>query len=387
MGFALRGPILWASQKPFIKRTLTALPLTRAVVRRFVAGEHLSDAVRVAGKLRRDGILISIDHLGEDVTHEQQVAANIREAEDLVGALRTAGLAEGSEISIKLSALGQALDDGLAYRSVLRIARAAHAARVLLSIDMEDHTTTDRTLATVRRVRGDVPSLGVAIQALLRRTPRDLADLREAGSRVRLVKGAYDEPIDVAVQSPNEVEAAYTAALEQLFTGAGYPMVGTHSPALIQRALELAAQHGKGRDDFELQMLYGIRSAEQRRLAAEGYRVRAYVPYGTDWYGYLTRRLAEKPSNLMLFLRALRPERDAPKPVDPESVEAGPANVQSPAGQQTDAQQNARARSASATATAPTATAAATTEYDLNERASLHEGTGHGRPHISPDTQ
>lgn len=306
MGFALRGPILWASRRPVIKRALTALAPTRAVVRRFVAGEHLTDAVRVAGELRRDGILATIDHLGEGVTEKQHVERNVREAEQLVDALTNAGLAEGSELSIKLSALGQALDDELAYASALRIARAARAAGVLLSIDMEDHTTTDRTLTTVSRLREHVPPVGVAIQAMLRRTPADLAALCGTGSRVRLVKGAYDEPADVAVRSPAEIEAAYAAALEQLFAGEGYPMVATHSPDLIGRALALAAEHRRSRDSFELQMLYGIRPQEQRRLAAAGYRVRAYVPYGTDWYGYLTRRLAEKPANLALFLRALR---------------------------------------------------------------------------------
>lgn len=307
MGFALRGPILWASRKPFIKRALTALGPTRAVVRRFVAGEHLNDAVRVTGELRRDGILVSIDHLGEGVTEQAHVARNVGEAERLIEALTAAGLAEGSEISIKLSALGQALDDELAYTSALRIARATRAAGMLLSIDMEDHNTVDHTLQTVRRLRAQVPEVGVAIQAMLRRTPTDLESLCDAGSRVRLVKGAYDEPAEVAVRSPAEISAAYAAALEQLFAGEGYPMVGTHSPELIDQALTLAARHNLDPARFELQMLYGIRSAEQRRLAAAGYRVRAYVPYGTDWYGYLTRRLAEKPSNLLLFLRALRP--------------------------------------------------------------------------------
>ena len=321
MGFALRGPILWVSRQPLVKRALTALEPTRSVVERFVAGEHLVDAVRVAGELRGAGILASIDHLGEDVTHAEQVDANILEAEQLVCALRDAGLADGSEISLKLSALGQALDDDLATSAALRIARLARVSGVLLTLDMEDHTTTDRTLATLRRVRAEVPTVGIAIQAMLRRTPTDLDDLCGAGSRVRLVKGAYDEPVDVALRSAATVDAAYAAALNQLFAADGYPMVATHSPELIACALDLARQYGAAPDDFELQMLYGIRSAEQRRLAAAGYRVRAYVPYGSDWYGYLTRRLAEKPANLALLLRSMLPERPTPRTTTDDAAE------------------------------------------------------------------
>lgn len=308
MGFALRGPILWAADQPLIKRALTSLPPTRALVDRFVAGEQLADAVRVAAQLQREGLLVSIDHLGEDVTTEQQATANITEAEQLAGALQTAGLADSCEISVKLSALGQSLGGDLAADGIARVVRAARAAGVLLTLDMEDHTTTDRTLATLQRVRSESPETGVAIQAMLRRTRDDLAALTGPGSRVRLVKGAYDEPAEVALQSAGEIDAAYAAALRQLFAGDGYPMVATHSPDLIALALALAEVHGTPRDGFEFQMLYGIRTAEQRRLAADGYRVRVYLPYGTDWYGYLTRRLAEKPANLMLFLRSLQPD-------------------------------------------------------------------------------
>lgn len=309
MGFVLRRPILWAARQPAIKKALTSLPLTRDVVRRFVAGETVADAVRVVGELRRDGVLATIDHLGEDVTSERQVRSNVAIALELIDSLASAGLAEGTEISLKMSALGQPISDALALASARSIVEKATAARMWINLDMEDHTTTDRTLALLGELRGAVASVGIAIQAMLRRTPSDLERLCGKGSRVRLVKGAYDEPESVALQDKRDIDAAYAAGLDQLFAGAGYPMVGSHDPSMIGRALSLALKHGKGLDDFEIQMLYGIRSDEQKRLAALGHRVRAYVPFGVDWYGYFTRRLAERPANLTFFLRSFRHER------------------------------------------------------------------------------
>ncbi|WP_153503807.1 proline dehydrogenase family protein [Cumulibacter manganitolerans] len=306
MGFALRRPMLWAARRPAIKSALTSLPATRSVVARFVAGETVADAVRAVAALRAQGILATVDHLGEDVVGRREVTANVTVALRLVDALRAAGLATGTEISLKLSALGQTVSDDLALAGARTITQAATAAGILVTLDMEDHTTTDHTLAALCRLRADVPSVGVAIQAMLRRTPEDLDKLCGRGSRVRLVKGAYDEPASVALED-SAVDAAYAAGLERLFAGDGYPMVGSHDPAMITHALSLAIRHGKGLGDFELQMLYGIRSAEQRRLADLGHRVRAYVPFGDDWYGYFTRRLAERPANLTFFLRSFRP--------------------------------------------------------------------------------
>jgi proline dehydrogenase len=170
---------------------------------------------------------------------------------------------------------------------------------------MEDHTTTDETLATLHELRKDYPETGAVLQAYLHRTEADCRALAHEGSRVRLCKGAYNEPEQVAFRDRHEVDKAYVRCLKVLMAGQGYPMVATHDPRMIRIAGALATRHGRTPGDHEYQMLYGIRTDEQRRLAAAGHTVRVYVPYGQEWYGYLMRRLAERPSNLTFFLRSL----------------------------------------------------------------------------------
>ena len=210
-------------------------------------------------------------------------------------------------MSVKLSAVGQALPDGeaLALANARTIVHAAYAAGARVTLDMEDHPTIDSTLRVLHTLREEQPDVGVAIQAMLHRTTHDLESLVGPGSRVRLVKGAYNEPASVAHQDPAEVDLAYVRAIRQLMAGEGYPMIGSHDPRLVEIAGELAAEHGRKAGDYEYQMLFGIRPDEQRRLVREGHTVRVYVPYGEDWYGYFTRRLAERPANLLFFLRSL----------------------------------------------------------------------------------
>ena len=174
-----------------------------------------------------------------------------------------------------------------------------------VTLDMEDHTTVDATLAVLAELRKEHPDTGAVLQAALFRTEDDAKALAVTGSRVRLVKGAYDEPPSAAHQDRHDVDAAYARCLGVLMRGPGHPMVGSHDPKLIQLAHELAAQNSRAADSWEVQMLYGIRPDEQRRLAAAGTRVRAYVPYGVDWYAYFMRRLAERPANVRFFLRSL----------------------------------------------------------------------------------
>ena len=220
-----------------------------------------------------------------------------------------AGLADGAEMSVKLSAVGQALTstDGHAYAltSARKIADAAYGAGARMNLDMEDHSTVDRTLDILRLLREDHPDIGIAIQAMLLRTPKDLAELTAAGSRVRLVKGAYHEPESVAFQGPEQVDRAYVRALKVLMAGRRLRHGRVTRSTDDHDRGKLAADNGRGPDSYEHQMLFGIRPDEQRRLRAEGKTVRVYVPYGSDWYGYFTRRLAERPANLLFFLRAL----------------------------------------------------------------------------------
>ncbi len=219
-----------------------------------------------------------------------------------------AGLTKNAEVSVKLSAVGQALPgDGekIALENARTICLAARNAGTTVTLDMEDHTTTDSTLGILRELRQDFPETGAVLQAYLRRTESDCRDLAYAGSRVRLCKGAYKEPESVAFQGKAEVRLSYVRCLKALMAGDGYPMVATHDPKLIEIAAALVDANHREKGTYEYQMLFGIRPDEQKRLAANGEKVRVYVPYGDQWYGYLMRRLAEKPSNLGFFARSL----------------------------------------------------------------------------------
>ncbi len=303
----LRKPLLLAARSQTCRRLVERTPATRAMVERFVAGSNQAEALPVVEALTRDRY-VTLDFLGEDTTDEAQATATVTAYQDLLAALGEAGLGERAEVSVKLSAVGQFLDrDGekIALDNARRIAESAEAIGTTVTLDMEDHTTTDSTLGILRELRRDFPSVGAVLQAYLRRTEADCRDLRGAGSRVRLCKGAYDEPESVAFRDKAEVDRAYVRALRVLMEGEGYPMVASHDPRMIAIAGELAAANGRGADDHEYQMLYGIRDNEQVRLAAEGRRMRVYVPYGTEWYGYYMRRLAERPANMLFFARSL----------------------------------------------------------------------------------
>ena len=299
--------LLAASRRPGLRRLVTGNPASRRVVDRFVAGETLADALGVVRTLTAEGIEVTLDHLGEDITQRSE-AEHSRDAYlALLAGLEPLGLGRAAEVSVKLSAFGQALPDGhdLALEMVRPVVEAATAIGTTVTLDMEDHRTVDSTLAVLAELRKEHPDTGAVLQAMLFRTEDDAKALAVTGSRVRLVKGAYNEPATVAHQKKKDVDAAYLRCLEILMAGPGYPMVGSHDPVLIERAHELAAQNSRAADSWEIQMLYGIRPAEQQRLAAAGTRVRAYVPYGVDWYAYFMRRLAERPANVRFFLRSL----------------------------------------------------------------------------------
>jgi proline dehydrogenase len=287
---------------------VTGTPATRRVVDRFVAGQTLDDALAVARALHADGIQVTLDHLGEDITDRAE-AVRTRDAYlAALEGLASLRLGRAADVSVKLSAFGQALPDGghdVALELVRPVVEAATAIGSTVTLDMEDHRTVDSTLGVLADLRKEHPDTGAVLQAMLYRTEDDAKALAVTGSRVRLVKGAYDEPATVAHRRKKDVDDAYGRCLEILLAGPGYPMVGSHDPAVIALAHELAAQHSRAADSWEVQMLYGIRPEEQRRLAAAGTQVRAYVPYGDDWYGYFMRRLAERPANVRFFLRSL----------------------------------------------------------------------------------
>ncbi|WP_433332218.1 proline dehydrogenase family protein [Spirillospora sp. CA-294931] len=297
----LRSTILAAARSPRLERTIAAAPVSRSVVRRFVAGEDGRAALEATRALVDAGLTVTLDHLGEDTLAEAEAHATAGEYLRLLEALREAGLSGPAEVSLKLSAVGQAFDEKLALGLAQDICAAADAAGTTVTLDMEDHTTTDSTLEILGALRADFPGTGAVLQSYLRRTEGDCRDLAGAGSRVRLCKGAYREPASVAYQAKQEVDASYVRCMGVLMRGEGRPMLATHDPRLI----EIALAKGRAAGTFEFQMLYGIRPHEQRRLAAMGHTVRVYIPYGGEWYGYLMRRLAERPANLAFFLRAL----------------------------------------------------------------------------------
>ena len=311
-----RPAILAAARSDGLRRTAERLPVTRQVVHRFVPGETVEHALTSVAELRDSHRFISLDYLGEDVTDADAAEATVRAYVDVLDAFGQRGETPGDprplEVSLKLSALGQALPrDGekIAIENAHVICTKARDVGAWVTVDAEDHTTTDSTLSIVRELRGDFAWLGTVLQAYFKRTEGDCEEFAASGARIRLCKGAYDEPASVAYRDTDAVTDSYLRCLRVLMAGEGYPMVASHDPAIIDAVPAMAREFGRGVDDFEYQMLYGIRDGEQRRLADEGNHVRVYVPFGTQWYGYFVRRLAERPANLTFFLRALAERR------------------------------------------------------------------------------
>ncbi|TIC89240.1 proline dehydrogenase [Nocardioides sp. GY 10113] len=304
----LRDALLLIAGSERVRDLVTSLPVSGSVVRGYVPGESAEEVVAAVAALAEDGIDTTIDYLGEDTLDPERARATVDAYREMLAALSAAGLAERAEVSVKLTALGLRLPEHgeqTALANARAICLAARNAGTMVTVDMEDHTTTDVTIALVRELRQDFPETGVVLQAYLRRTEADCRRLSGAGSRVRLCKGAYDEPADVAFTVPAEVDRSYVRCLKTLLAGQGYPMIATHDPRLIRIADALAQRYGRRAESYEFQMLYGVRPVEQRRLAEAGQRVRVYVPYGEEWYGYLVRRLAERPRNLTLFVTSL----------------------------------------------------------------------------------
>lgn len=311
-----RPVILAAARRDGLRRAAERLPVTRKVVHRFVPGESIADVMSSVEPLRGSRRLVSIDYLGEDVTDADAADATADAYLSLLEAFsvrsEVTGAVQPLEVSLKLSALGQALpQDGekIALEKARMICERAQRAGVWVTVDAEDHTTTDSTLAIVRDLREDFDWVGTVLQAYLKRTHADCAEFAASGARIRLCKGAYDEPASVAYRDRDEVTASYLRCLGVLMGGNGYPMVASHDPEIIAAVPAMVRENSRGVDDFEYQMLYGIRDSEQRRLAEEGNNVRVYVPFGTQWYGYFVRRLAERPANFTFFLRALAERR------------------------------------------------------------------------------
>jgi proline dehydrogenase len=296
------------SRSTTVKNVVTAMPVSSNIVNRYVPGESTESAVEATRALVESGRHVTLDFLGEDTLDREQADHTVAAYLDLLAALSQGNLSRNAEVSVKLSAIGQALPgegEKLALENARTICHAARNAGTTVTLDAEDHTTTDSTLGILHELRKDFPETGAVLQAYLHRTEADCRDLAYEGSRVRLCKGAYKEPESVAFQDRADIDKSYVRCMKVLMSGQGYPMLATHDPRLVDIAGALATRYERMQGTYEFQMLYGIRPDEQQRLAQAGEKVRVYLPYGTEWYGYLMRRMAERPSNLALFLRSL----------------------------------------------------------------------------------
>ncbi len=305
----VRRMLLWMARSPQWQRVILALPPARRVARRFVAGERLEDALAVIRMLNLQGMHATLDYLGENVTSEAVARSAADAYVDALMAIHREGLHSG--VSVKLTHLGLDLDEAIAYENLHRIVACAAEVGRFVRIDMESSAYVGRTLALYRRIRETFDNVGVVVQSYLYRTPRDVASLIEAGiADVRLVKGAYDEPPSLAWQERRQIREAFYALLRQLWEPAARAKgsrvaVASHDDAIIHYTCTTARRVGIAPDAFEFQFLYGVRRERARALVAAGYRMRVYVPYGTHWYPYFMRRLAERPANLAFFLRAV----------------------------------------------------------------------------------
>ena len=304
----LRELLVSASRSKKLEHLVSTSPLSRGVVNRFVAGTTTADVIATVQSLHDVGLLASVDRLGEDTLDRAAAETTVSDYKDVLGALSSAGLTGSSEVSVKLSAVGQALGtdgEAIALDNALSICAAAKAVGTTVTFDMEDHTTIDSTLRILSAIRNEFPMAGGVLQAQLIRTEADVAAFSYQESRIRLCKGAYAEASDVAYVERIEIDKAFVRSMRTLLESSAYPMLATHDPRLIQIGQALALSSGRDKSTFEFQMLLGVRPQEQLRLAELGHKVRVYVPYGQQWYPYLMRRMAEKPTNLALFLRSL----------------------------------------------------------------------------------
>ena len=302
-GRALRSGFLWAAHRRSLQRVATGLPLTRGVVWRFVAGETMDQALDALERLRDAGFRTTADVLGESVTDAGMAEDAAERYVRLLDALAARGL--DGNVSLKLTQMGLDLDPDLCRVNVARVVGHAAELGAFVRVDMEDHTRTEATLALVRELHATLDNVGTVIQAYLRRSADDIERLDQAGIRVRLCKGAYDEPASVAYAHKAEVDESFGRLMERLLEAGAYPALATHDERIVERARRFADARGIGPERFEFQMLYGVRRDLQERLRRQGHTVRVYVPFGREWYPYFMRRLAERPANLLFFLRAL----------------------------------------------------------------------------------
>ena len=299
----MRRLFLYLSKRPALRRWMEAWPPSHKVTRRFVAGDTLEEALGVCERLQSEKVFSTLDHLGENVSTLAEASAS---CDAYVSALEQIGDRRlSSTIAIKLTQFGLDLSGDACLENVRRLEAKAKIAGSRVEIDMESSAYTERTLAMAIQAGSECGCVRVCVQAYLQRSTGDIERLNAAGVPVRLVKGAYREPPSVAIPSKQDVDANYVVLMKNLLDHGVYPAIATHDEKIIQEAIEYVEGRSIRQDSFEFQMLYGIRRDLQRKLIDAGFRLRLYVPYGTEWYPYFMRRLADRPANLWFVLRNL----------------------------------------------------------------------------------
>jgi proline dehydrogenase len=298
-----RTALLYLSRQHSLKDFFSRFAGFKQITRRFIAGENIDDAIAAIRDLNALGITASFDHLGESISSPEEAEAEVREYIHVLGRIADTGI--NSNVSVKLTQLGLDIDEKLCLDNTRRIVEEAARRSNFVRIDMEDSTKTEATLRIFRTLRSQFENVGIVLQAYLYRTERDLDEMLALGARIRLCKGAYDEPSDLAFPDKKDVDANYVKLTQKLLKSGIYHGIATHDEAMIAATKDFAARAGVDKRAFEFQMLYGIRRDLQVRLVKEGYGMRTYVPYGAYWYPYFMRRLAERPANIWFVLKNL----------------------------------------------------------------------------------
>ncbi|HEV7235455.1 MAG TPA: proline dehydrogenase family protein [Ktedonobacteraceae bacterium] len=301
----LRDTLLYLAQNENLRSFVISNRATRGVSRRFVAGEAIDEAIATTRVLNKNGMHVSLDHLGENVSEAREAQSAAQDYINILEKIKQTDV--DANISIKLTALGLDISQELCEQNVQKILELSQQYAIFVRIDMEASAYTEQTVDIALRMHKQFEHVGTVIQSCLYRSKQDVEQLIAQGVRVRLVKGAYKEPKTVAIQSKSEVDHNYVQLMMMLLLKGNYPAIATHDAAIIDATCKYARDHGIGRDAFEFQMLYGIRRDLQTKLVKQGYNVRVYVPYGSQWYPYLMRRMAERPANLVFVMsNALR---------------------------------------------------------------------------------
>jgi proline dehydrogenase len=311
----LKTSLLRLSESPTAKKIITRAPLSRSFAHRFVAGDTLDDALRAARELNEAELTVSLDFLGESVKSREEAQEAAEMAVRIVEAIQREGLQ--ANLSIKPTQLGLDIDEAFCRRNVETVLQRARElgdgeGEIFVRLDMESSAYTERTVALVEGLWADgFHNVGTVLQSMLRRTPDDLERMIALGARVRLVKGAYQEPESVAFPDKADTDRVYVECMKRLLESGAYPAIATHDEAIIDAARRFVWERGIAKESFEFQMLYGVRRDLQTRLREEGYNVRVYVPFGDSWYPYLMRRLAERPANVIFMAGSIAKEAQA----------------------------------------------------------------------------